>query len=152
MPDLSRVCVTCTIATSNTGSLTHWVRPGIKPASSWMLVRFVSTEPRWELLASYFFVTTCDCAPDVCTTWSQEGTAEVLGSWWLALQVCNSLQSWEIYQSLFSLDFGEWRTPNKYYLPSGVKTWKFVNFYRKNNKPSCLLKNNLSDDNLIMMS
>ena len=30
--------------------LNHWVRPGIKPASSWMLVRFVSAEPRWELL------------------------------------------------------------------------------------------------------
>ena len=27
---------------SNTGSLTHWVRPGIKPVSSWMLVRFVN--------------------------------------------------------------------------------------------------------------
>ena len=27
---------------SNTGSLTHWVRPGIKPPSSWMLVGFVN--------------------------------------------------------------------------------------------------------------
>ena len=34
---------------SNTGSLTHQVRPGIKPMSSWILVRFVSTEPQWEL-------------------------------------------------------------------------------------------------------
>ena len=34
---------------SNAGSLTHWARPGIEPASSWMLVRFVSTEPQWEL-------------------------------------------------------------------------------------------------------
>ena len=34
---------------SNTRSLTHWVRPGIKPASSWILVRFVSTEPRQQL-------------------------------------------------------------------------------------------------------
>ena len=25
------------------------LRPLIKPASSWMLVRFVSAEPRWEL-------------------------------------------------------------------------------------------------------
>ena len=30
--------------------LTHWVRPEIKPVSSWVLVRFLSTEPRWELL------------------------------------------------------------------------------------------------------
>ena len=28
----------------------HRVRPGIEPVSSWILVRFVSTEPRQELL------------------------------------------------------------------------------------------------------
>ena len=27
----------------------HWARPGIKPAFSWILVRFVTTEPQWEL-------------------------------------------------------------------------------------------------------
>ena len=41
--------VTCTTAHSNVGSLTHWARPRVKPVSSWMLVRFVSTEPRQEL-------------------------------------------------------------------------------------------------------
>ena len=34
---------------SHTGSLTHWARPGMESVSSWMLVRFVSAEPRWEL-------------------------------------------------------------------------------------------------------
>ena len=34
---------------SNARSLTHRMRPGIEPASSWMLVRFVSAEPRQEL-------------------------------------------------------------------------------------------------------
>ena len=34
--------------------LTHWVRPGIRPASSGMLVRFVSTEPQWELHDFFF--------------------------------------------------------------------------------------------------
>ena len=29
-------------ACSNTGSLTHWARPWIKPASSWILVRFLT--------------------------------------------------------------------------------------------------------------
>ena len=29
-------------------SLTHWAGPGMKPASSWILVRFVSTEPQEE--------------------------------------------------------------------------------------------------------
>ena len=38
----------------NARSLTHWLRPGIKPASSWILVRFVSTEPWWELLVAFF--------------------------------------------------------------------------------------------------
>ena len=35
---------------SNMGSLTHRVRPRIKPTSSWILVRFVAAEPWWELL------------------------------------------------------------------------------------------------------
>ena len=33
---------------------THWVRPGVEPASSWIPVRFVSTAPQWELSKSYF--------------------------------------------------------------------------------------------------
>ena len=43
--------VTYTIAHHNAGSLTHCMRPGpgIEPVSSWMLVRFISTEPRQEL-------------------------------------------------------------------------------------------------------
>ena len=39
---------------SNTGSLIYRVRPGTEPASSWVLVRFVTTEPRWELLFFLF--------------------------------------------------------------------------------------------------
>ena len=42
--------VTCTTAHGNTGSLTHKVGWGTKRASSWMLVRFISTEPRQESL------------------------------------------------------------------------------------------------------
>ena len=34
------------------GSLTHWVGRGIEPASSRILVRFVSAEPLWELLCA----------------------------------------------------------------------------------------------------
>ena len=30
---------------SNTGSLTHRVRPGIQPVSSWILVGFITAEP-----------------------------------------------------------------------------------------------------------
>ena len=41
---------TYTTAHSNAESLTHWARPGIESASSWMLVRFISAEPWQELL------------------------------------------------------------------------------------------------------
>ena len=42
--------VTYTTAHSDTRSLTHWVGPEFEPASSWILVRFVSAEPPRELL------------------------------------------------------------------------------------------------------
>ena len=45
---------TYTTAHGNAGSLTHWVRPGIKPATSWFLCGFVSTVPQWELPIFFF--------------------------------------------------------------------------------------------------
>ena len=41
--------VTYTFAHGNGGSLTNWVRSGIKPSTSRFLVRFVSSVPQWEL-------------------------------------------------------------------------------------------------------
>ena len=41
--------VTYTTAHSNAGSLTHGARSGIEPATSWILVGFISAEPRWQL-------------------------------------------------------------------------------------------------------
>ena len=46
--------VTYTTAYSIARALTP--RPGIKPASSWMLVKFVSAEPQWELLVLYLLI------------------------------------------------------------------------------------------------
>ena len=46
---ISATSATYTTAWGNTGSLTHWERPGIEPKSSWILVRFVTSEPQWEL-------------------------------------------------------------------------------------------------------
>ena len=40
---------TYTTAHVNPGSLTHWVRPGNEPESSWMLLGFISTVPQQEL-------------------------------------------------------------------------------------------------------
>ena len=48
---------TYTTAHSNTESLTHEARPGIKLAFSWILVRFISTEPWQELIPKEFFLT-----------------------------------------------------------------------------------------------
>ena len=41
-------------AHSNAGSLTHWARPGIEPATSSFLVGFFSTAPCWELQITLF--------------------------------------------------------------------------------------------------
>ena len=38
------------------GSLTLCAGPGIEPVSSWILVRFVSSEPRQELPSFNFFI------------------------------------------------------------------------------------------------
>ena len=42
--------VTYTIAHSNARSLTHWARPGIEAAFSWILIVFITAEAQWELL------------------------------------------------------------------------------------------------------
>ena len=47
--------LTYTTAHGNVRSLTHWVRPRIKPKSSWILVGFVTTEPQWELHPTCIF-------------------------------------------------------------------------------------------------
>ena len=44
-----------TTAYGNARSLTHWVRPEIKPETSWFLVRFVFAEPRLALLFFLFW-------------------------------------------------------------------------------------------------
>ena len=50
------VSATYTSAHSNTGSLTHWAMPGMEPASSWILVRLVITEPQWELWSCHVLI------------------------------------------------------------------------------------------------
>ena len=46
---IQAVSATYTTARGNAGSLTHWVRPGMEPPTSWFLVWFVSAAPWWEL-------------------------------------------------------------------------------------------------------
>ena len=47
--------MTYTTVHGNTGSPTHWARPGVKPASSWILVRFISAEPQQEIPPFIFY-------------------------------------------------------------------------------------------------
>ena len=57
----SAPCLWPTPQLMSAGSLTRWTRPDVEPASSWMLARFISDEPQWELqkdvfkLKEYFF-------------------------------------------------------------------------------------------------
>lgn len=48
-------CPTYTIVHGNPRSLIHWAGSGIKAASSWMLLRFVSAEPLHELHLFIYF-------------------------------------------------------------------------------------------------
>ena len=43
------VSMTYTTAHGYAKSITHWSRSGTEPISSWILVGFVTAEPRWEL-------------------------------------------------------------------------------------------------------
>ena len=50
----SVVYATYTTAQSNAGSPTHWLRLGMEPASSRILVRFISAVPQWQLHSGFF--------------------------------------------------------------------------------------------------
>ena len=52
---------TYTTAYSNTGSPTPRARPGIKPASSQILVGFISAAPQGELLLTFLMVSYISC-------------------------------------------------------------------------------------------
>ena len=48
-------------AHGNAGCLTHWARPGIEPASSWILVGFFTAKPQQEL--PFFLSFLCPSLP-----------------------------------------------------------------------------------------
>ena len=73
-PQQSRICATsasCTTAQGNARSVTHWTRPH---ASSWMLVRLVTTEPQWEVLDLFINLILFLCFP----FWSLANNISVL--------------------------------------------------------------------------
>ena len=52
---IQAISLTYTPAHGNAGSLTHGVRPGIKPTNSWIPVGFVTAEPQWKFLIQFIF-------------------------------------------------------------------------------------------------
>ena len=65
---------------SNTRSLTHWASPGIKPASSWMLVRFVFDEPQRELQNTMFETAVAFPGDPICIAREKKFLEKVLVS------------------------------------------------------------------------
>ena len=58
---------------------THWVRPGIKPTFSWILVRLISNEPQWELpLLCYFIYSYSLCCSWKSVIWKLQNMAWVV--------------------------------------------------------------------------
>ena len=54
-PDLSHVC-NVHYSWGNVRSLTHWLGPGVKPTSSWILVGLITAEPQWEFPILSFWI------------------------------------------------------------------------------------------------
>ena len=74
-PRIQATSATYTTAHGNARSLTHWVRPGIEPTTSWFSVGFVSAMPRWELpIASLYYISISLSMPhSVMSAWSWPG-------------------------------------------------------------------------------
>ena len=83
----SKLCPWHITAHSNARYLTHWVRPRIKPVSSWMLVMSVTAEPWWEILYVNFL--------SLCVAYKNMHFAYAL--------ICTNSYEWKKYYS--SIDF-----------------------------------------------
>ena len=79
---------TYTTAHGNARSLTHWVGPGIKLASSWILVRFVTTELQQELALWRF------CRGSCWWVWLQREQP------WQAAATMSSMASWKMSEDI----------------------------------------------------
>ena len=89
MPDLSCIC-NPNQAHNNAGSLTHWARSGINPATSWFLVRLVSAVPRRELPECFSFTLRkknqwCPFSPLLCNTVLESLPKKILPEKWIKI-------------------------------------------------------------------
>ena len=117
---------TYTTAHGNAGSLTHWARPGIEPSSSWILVRFPSTEPQRELQVWRFNNTFLQTFLDL---WVEKGIkAEIRKYFW----TCNNNKNNRYQNSWMQLSSSlrEIITLNfylkKFFYDHTCSIWKFL--------------------------
>ena len=86
MPDLRHIC-DLHHSSRQRQIPNPWARPGIKPKTSWFLVRFTSTDPRQELLFFFFFFclksilyplqkTSVDCFPSKSQSTSTQSSVK----------------------------------------------------------------------------
>ena len=103
--------VTYTTAHDNARSLAHWTRPGIKPASSWILVRFVSAEPWQELRFLFFhygwFTVFCQFLLYSIVTQSHTYIHSLLSFWIVELCFAGSYIIWKLAWFFWSF----WEAP-----------------------------------------
>ena len=83
---IQAMSVTDTTAHSNVGSWTHWARPGIEPASLWILVRLVTAQPQQELPRRVFYNTvltiSCNLLNTVLKVRIDHCKRSCLITWW----------------------------------------------------------------------
>ena len=103
---------------SNAGSLTHWARPGIKPASFWILVGFITTEPWWEHLNFVNWSNICNfllLGPFGRALFSFpflfSSTSQFLSSFVLMFILSRLIACASILQSLLSLSYFFYKKP-----------------------------------------
>ena len=96
MPQPQQCCIQATSSTyatacSNARHPTHWTRPGIQPASSWILVRFIT---RWAVMGTLYHIFCIQsCVMNV--------EAASMSSWLLSIVL---LWNVHVFDSDFSLD------------------------------------------------
>ena len=86
--------VTCATAHGDARALTHWGRPGMEPATSWLLIGFVSAAPRWELPGDSFSYSNFPC---LCVLPRVERKKKKKG--WRSLLVTNTGKRTLLYTS-----------------------------------------------------
>ena len=107
---IQAACETYTTAHGNARTLTHWVRSGIEPATSWFLVGFINNWATMEILVFFFFFSNLlnsflECFHKHSPTFLLSWKVLLLnfGRTWFIEMVIYQMFSYSIYLSIFFL-------------------------------------------------